>query len=858
MFGNINSSSFLNNNASANTSNTSNTLNDYCEPGISIYLLQDLFKIITSQEFSSKDFSIKLSYLEIYNEHIRDLLISNSENLMILEDPVKGVVVPDLSEYSISAVQDLIDYIQKGNHRRTMASTAQNQFSSRSHAIIQLTLEQKSKAKDINEEIVSSKLSLVDLAGSERAASSENKGIRLTEGAKINRSLLALGNCINILSDPHKSGSFVPYRDSKLTRLLKDSLGGNTKTIMIACITPSGLFYEESVNTLKYASRARFIQRKVTKNIREVETHVSQYKEIIESLKNEIMELKNQLKFKGLSEDCEKRTRNPETFAENQDFDEKFEDLGKKIYANLEENWEIKQSLHELKDLKLENENSLKNCLTALSQVIEDADSAAFREKLTQEIASIQKIMENNEKVQREMEQALEKNHADKRKLQENMRKLNKILVSKEQVPKNQDFENLLLSLKMLRLEKLDLYSENLELRSTISRINEEKAAKDCKIEELEALVSRLEAENSKENRKNAKELQENQKDLQRNCGPSQIYFKIPEKFLNNNCNNSNIAAKDRKNDVKIVRNHNKTRKTPENPEENCNNIEKIEKNDRKAPVNVEELKNYAEKIKNLNFDNVKLKKRKKRYHNANKNQEKPEKPEKTEKIEKIPDNTENILAEKLEKIAENIKNTEELSSILRDPETSCENLEEFLKSLEISKPLEPRKGPTTQRDDFSSKNSRFSNNCENFSNNFANLNNNLANCSNNYLREASLEKASRLNIQNLDVAREKLRNFKAQLNNLLKNLGNGENNSRFLQEIRGLLEDFSANKYVISQHDREMLEKLGEMLEKTPNFCEKSKVSQGFFSKVSRNYAKITENSHKVNRSKEKYAEIQ
>ncbi len=99
----------------------------------------------------------------------------------------------------------------------------------------------------------------MDLAGSERAAVTENRGQRMIEGANINRSLLALGNCINILSDSKKKGSFVPYRDSKLTRLLKDSLGGNTKSIMIACISPSMLAYEETINTLKYASRARNI-----------------------------------------------------------------------------------------------------------------------------------------------------------------------------------------------------------------------------------------------------------------------------------------------------------------------------------------------------------------------------------------------------------------------------------------------------------------------------------------------------------------------------------------------------------------------------------------------------------------------
>ena len=117
----------------------------------------------------------------------------------------------------------------------------------------------------------------------------------MVEGANINRSLLALGNCINILSDKTKTGRFVPYRDSKLTRLLKDSLGGSTRTIMIACISPSYYCFEETINTLKYASRARNIKKTAKRNVKEIDGHISQYKDIIGSLKDEIDSLKDQL-----------------------------------------------------------------------------------------------------------------------------------------------------------------------------------------------------------------------------------------------------------------------------------------------------------------------------------------------------------------------------------------------------------------------------------------------------------------------------------------------------------------------------------------------------------------------------------
>ena len=145
----------------------------------------------------------------------------------------------------------------KGNEKRTMAATNSNAFSSRSHAILNIEVEQSSF--EMKNKILVSKLSMIDLAGSERASVTKNCGIRLKEGANINRSLLALGNCINILSDTSKKGAFVPYRDSKLTRLLKNSLGGNTITVMIACISSSSQTYEETLNTLKYANRARSI-----------------------------------------------------------------------------------------------------------------------------------------------------------------------------------------------------------------------------------------------------------------------------------------------------------------------------------------------------------------------------------------------------------------------------------------------------------------------------------------------------------------------------------------------------------------------------------------------------------------------
>merc|ERR1719198_1184639 len=144
-----------------------------------------------------------------------------------------------------------------------------NVTSSRSHAVLQVTVEQKVTG---SEDVMIGKLSMIDLAGSERASQTDNKGVRLLEGANINRSLLALGNCINALAS---GASFVPFRDSKLTRLLKDSLGGNCRTLMIANISPAHHSYEDTLNTLKYANRAKNIRVTARQNIIQPDQHVS-------------------------------------------------------------------------------------------------------------------------------------------------------------------------------------------------------------------------------------------------------------------------------------------------------------------------------------------------------------------------------------------------------------------------------------------------------------------------------------------------------------------------------------------------------------------------------------------------------
>jgi kinesin family protein 18/19 len=200
--------------------------------------MEDLF--VHSRNYATQfgvQYKVIVSFLEVYNENIRDLLSDVEEYLDLREDPIKGPVVASITEIETCSGQEIMQLLHQGNSKRSQAATAANEVSSRSHAVLQVLVECRDRAPGVVANIKVGKLSLVDLAGSERAANTKNIGQRLMEGANINRSLLALGNCINALGEKGNKGNFVPYRDSKLTRLLKDSLGGNCRTVMIANIS---------------------------------------------------------------------------------------------------------------------------------------------------------------------------------------------------------------------------------------------------------------------------------------------------------------------------------------------------------------------------------------------------------------------------------------------------------------------------------------------------------------------------------------------------------------------------------------------------------------------------------------------
>nr|XP_012803214.2 chromosome-associated kinesin KIF4A-like [Jaculus jaculus] len=254
------------------------------EPTVGIIprVIRLLFKEIDKKNDS--EFTLKVSYLEIYKEEILDLLCSPREkasHINIREDPKAGVKIVGLTERTVFLASDTVSCLEQGNSSRTVASTAMNSQSSRSHAIFTIFIEQRKKTDKSSS--FHSKLCLVDLAGSERQKKSKAEGDRLKEGININRGLLCLGNVISALGDDRKN-SFVPYRDSKLTRLLQDSLGGNSHTLMIACVSPADSSLEETLNTLRYADRARKIKNKPVINIDPQTAELNHLKQQVQQL----------------------------------------------------------------------------------------------------------------------------------------------------------------------------------------------------------------------------------------------------------------------------------------------------------------------------------------------------------------------------------------------------------------------------------------------------------------------------------------------------------------------------------------------------------------------------------------------
>ncbi|XP_067204879.1 kinesin-like protein unc-104 isoform X2 [Linepithema humile] len=269
------------------------------QEGIIPQICKDLFRKISYTSNERLKYSVEVSYMEIYCERVRDLLNpKNRGNLRVREHPLYGPYVEDLSKLAVLSYEDIHDLIDEGNKARTVAATNMNETSSRSHAVFTIffTQQQQDCATGLMTEKVS-KISLVDLAGSERADSTGAKGTRLKEGANINKSLTTLGKVISALAEiatkKKKKADFIPYRDSVLTWLLRENLGGNSKTAMIAAVSPADINYDETLSTLRYADRAKQIVCKAVVN-------EDANARLIRELKEEIQKLRELLKQEGI------------------------------------------------------------------------------------------------------------------------------------------------------------------------------------------------------------------------------------------------------------------------------------------------------------------------------------------------------------------------------------------------------------------------------------------------------------------------------------------------------------------------------------------------------------------------------
>ncbi|XP_043918820.1 kinesin-like protein KIF3C [Protopterus annectens] len=420
----------------------------------------------------NQQFLVRASYLEIYQEEIRDLLSKDqNKKLELKENPETGVYIKDLSSFVTKNVKEIEHVMNIGNQARSVGATNMNEHSSRSHAIFVITIECSETDEDGESHIRVGKLNLVDLAGSERQSKTGVQGDRLKEASKINLSLSALGNVISALVDG--KSSHIPYRDSKLTRLLQDSLGGNAKTIMIATIGPASCNYDESLITLRYANRAKNIKNKPRINEDPKDALLREFQE-------EIARLKAQLEKKGLL--SKKRRRNSRRKKEidgketaDGDMEEDHDDSIEKNMNYLEEEKEV-----------LEKEKA----------AIQDDQNLVAEEKLKL-LDEKQRMMEDLRKEQEATELLASKYKAMESKLLvggkniiDHTNEQQKMLEQKRQEIAEQKRREREMQQEMLLRDE-----ETVELRETFSSLQQEVELKTKKLKKLYAKLQSVKAE---------------------------------------------------------------------------------------------------------------------------------------------------------------------------------------------------------------------------------------------------------------------------------------------------------------------------------------------------------------------------
>ena len=384
---------------STGSGKTHTMIGNYDEPGMMFLSLVDIFDQIKSMR-DKYEFEVTCSYLEVYNELIYDLLIVDSPPLELREDPERGPVPMGLTRIAVKGPDDITKLLHEGNERRSIDHTEANATSSRSHAVLEITVRRWAKVtKGKETHVLCGKLSLVDLAGSERASDTQNCGQKLRDGANINKSLLALANCINALgrhsNSKAKGRMYIPYRNSKLTRLLKDGLSGNSRTAMIATVSASSEQYNHTINTLKYANRAKEIKTNVAQNvvIARERHHIGNYQHVIDDLQSKVARLKTQLANK----EAVART-SQSTMGGVGSFSETWLDaLSDDINENVDERINIQKALFELEDINAQNVYERSALRRRLAEVKEKNPNDPARRKLRGRIDDIDETIRANE-----------------------------------------------------------------------------------------------------------------------------------------------------------------------------------------------------------------------------------------------------------------------------------------------------------------------------------------------------------------------------------------------------------------------------------------------------------------------------
>ncbi|XP_024146704.1 kinesin-like protein KIF3C [Oryzias melastigma] len=454
-----------------------------------------------SRSQSDKQYLVRASYLEIYREEIRDLLDPNhstAKGLDLRENPETGVYVPDLTSCVCKSIKEIEEVMNVGNQARAVGATDMNEHSSRSHALFLITVECSQPGPDGRKHIRVGRLNLVDLAGSERQAKTGVHGERLKEAAKINLSLSALGNVISALADG-RSGH-VPYRDSKLTRLLQDSLGGNAKTVMVATLGPAPAHYDETLTTLRYANRAKNIQNqpKVNEDPKDA---------LLREFQKEIARLKAQLNHRRWRSKQKKEQVDGEDWG--RDSDEEMEDEEEVVETETEEYLKLEEQRLEREEEAITEDQFL---------------LAEEKQKLLGDLRKEQEAAEQLTAKYKAMESKLlvgGKNIIDHTNEQQKMLEVKRQEIA-EQTRKEREIQQ-----QMLVQDE-----ETLELRETFTSLQQEVEAKTKKLKKLYSKLQCIKAEIKDMNDEHVgsrQELEQTQNELTREL---KFKYLIIENFI--------------------------------------------------------------------------------------------------------------------------------------------------------------------------------------------------------------------------------------------------------------------------------------------------------------------------------------